>query len=126
MLVHEDGLIYLPKSHAITKGSLMALRTLLFSLLLLSSGVLLAAPDGARLYGQHCSVCHGSHGHGGVGVPLALPAFLATVDDDYLYKAIRNGRPGRVMPAFTDLSDVQIRAIVTHLRSWMPPGCPAS
>src|SRR5512139_691469 len=99
----------------------MALRTTLF-ILLLSSGALFAAPDGARLYAQHCSVCHGNHGHGGVGVPIALPAFLATVDDDYLYKAIRNGRPGRVMPAFTDLSDVQIRAIVTHLRGWMPPG----
>lgn len=98
----------------------MALRTLLLATLLLVAASLSAAPDGARLYTQHCAVCHGSQGHGGVGVPIALPAFLATVNDDYLFKTIRNGRPGRVMPAFSDLSDVQVRAIVTHLRSWAP------
>lgn len=96
----------------------MALRTLLIAGLLLACAPLWAAPDGARLYRQHCAACHGSHGHGGVGVPIALPAFLATVDDDYLFKTIRSGRPGRVMPAFTDLSDVQVSAIVKHLRSW--------
>ena len=99
----------------------MALRTLLLTLLLMMSATLCAAPDGSRLYGQHCAVCHGAHGHGGVGVPIALPAFLATVNDDYLFRTIRNGRPGRVMPAFTDLSDAQVYAIVKHLRSWAPP-----
>ena len=98
----------------------MALRLLFIPVLLLVSASLSAAPDGARLYGQHCAVCHGSQGRGGVGVPIALPAFLATVSNDYLFKTIRNGRPGRVMPAFTDLSDVQVHAIVKHLRSWVP------
>ena len=84
------------------------------------SGVHAAGPgnDGAQLYRRHCSACHGHDGIGGVGVPLALPAFLASVDDPYLHRTIRLGRPGRVMPAFTHLSDAEIAAIVQHLRSW--------
>ena len=103
----------------------MALRTLVMMLLLLASSALTAAPDGARLYTLHCAACHGSEGRGGVGVPIALPTFLSTVSDDFLFHTIRSGRPGRVMPAFTDLSDAQVRAIVAHLRSWVPDSQPA-
>ena len=91
--------------------------------LLLSAGAALAAgpaatPDGARLYAQRCSACHGADGNGGVGVPLALPAFLSSVDDVYLRKTVRLGRPGRVMPAFTQLADAEVEAIIRHIRSW--------
>lgn len=81
-------------------------------------------PDGARLYADHCSACHGTDGHGGVGVPLALPSFLSSVDDPYLTKTIRLGRPGRVMPAFARLSDGEVDAIVAHLRSWSDQKAP--
>ncbi|MGM0593690.1 MAG: c-type cytochrome [Pseudomonadota bacterium] len=92
---------------------------------LLFSTALLAAPDGARLYERHCSACHGLEGEGGVGVPLALPSFQATVRDDYLFTTIREGRPGRVMPAFRALSDAQVEAIIGHIRSWgEEPGPP--
>jgi len=78
----------------------------------------LAKPDGARLYAQRCSACHGADGSGGVGVPLALPAFLSSVDDTYLRKTVRLGRPGRVMPAFIKLTDAEVDSIVAHIRSW--------
>ena len=84
-----------------------------------------AADKGAKLYAQYCAACHGSHGTGGVGVPLALPDFLAAADNEYLRKTIRLGRPGRVMPAFRQLSDAQVSAIVEHIRSWAPAGVPA-
>jgi cytochrome c oxidase cbb3-type subunit 3 len=97
------------------------LRTILFICtgLLFSAG-LLAAPDGARLYERHCSACHGLHGEGGVGIPLALPSFQTAVKDDFLFTTIRNGRPGRVMPSFKSLSDAQVRAIIQHIRTWAP------
>ncbi|MDH5179197.1 MAG: c-type cytochrome [Gammaproteobacteria bacterium] len=79
-----------------------------------------AAPDGEALYEQHCAACHGSEGLGGVGVPLALPAFQQSVDDDFLHKTIRLGRPGRVMPGFRFLKDQEIDAIVQHLRGFVP------
>jgi len=80
----------------------------------------LAAPNGEQLFKQNCAACHGSEGTGGVGVPLALEDFLANVPDSYLFKTIRHGRPGRVMPAFTKLSDEEVRAIVAQIRSWGP------
>lgn len=81
-----------------------------------------AAHDGAHLYTQYCAACHGAKGAGGVGVPLALPDFLAQADDDYLQKTIRHGRPGRVMPAFAQLSDADVRAVVGYLRGLAPAG----
>jgi len=86
----------------------------------------MAAHDGEKLYGQFCAACHGHRGAGGVGVPLSLPDFLATVDDDYLHKTIRLGRPGRVMPAFRQLSDAEVGAIVSHIRGWSPAAPPAA
>jgi cytochrome c oxidase cbb3-type subunit 3 len=86
----------------------------------LFSATLSAAPDGARLYERHCAACHGLDGEGGVGIPLALPSFQSAVKDDFLFTTIREGRPGRVMPAFKALSDAQVSAIIAHLRSWAP------
>jgi len=88
------------------------------------SSVTMAAPDGSALYASHCSACHGDRGGGGVGVPLSLPSFLESVDDSFLAKTIRHGRPGRVMPAFSKLSDAQINAIVSHIRGWSEKPAP--
>lgn len=86
---------------------------------LLSAGMepALAAPNGAKLYARHCAVCHGNNGSGGIGTPLSLPSFQATISDDYLRSTIRLGRPGRVMPP-SSLADAEIEAIVRFLRSW--------
>jgi cytochrome c oxidase cbb3-type subunit 3 len=80
-----------------------------------AGGLVQAAPDGRALYVEHCSACHRMDGQGGIGLPLAT-AKLADVTDDYLRKTIRNGRPGRVMPAFQRMSDAQVSAIVGFLR----------
>ena len=76
------------------------------------------AISGASLFAQNCAACHGSQGNGGVGVPLALPDFQQSVSDDFLIKTIRHGRPGRVMPAFKNLSDAEVKSLVKYLRSW--------
>ncbi len=94
-----------------------------FALCLLTN-LVWAAPDGGELYARHCAACHGLDGGGGVGIPLALPAFLDSVSNRYLRTTIRRGRPGRVMPAFAQLSDAQIDAIVAHLRGWSTGSAP--
>jgi len=88
-------------------------------------GVSLAGPDeGAVLYQQNCSVCHGVDGDGGVGIPLNLPDFLAVASDDYLRNTLHNGRPGRVMPAFGNLSDAEVDAVIEYIRSWSQQDTP--
>jgi len=89
-------------------------------ILLLLSAATIAAPRGDRLYEKNCGACHGLDGSGGVGIPLSLPSFQASVDDHFLFQNIRHGRPGRVMPAFSDLSDTQVNAIIRHIRSMAP------
>ncbi len=75
---------------------------------------------GSELFQKKCSVCHGSEGSGGVGIPLNLDDFLATTSDKYLYKTIRLGRPGRIMPSFNELSDAQVHSLIRFIRSWKP------
>jgi cytochrome c oxidase cbb3-type subunit 3 len=94
------------------------MRQILWIILMCLLGVANGAPDGGQLYMAHCAACHGDQGDGGVGVPLALPAFLESVDDSFLRTTIRLGRPGRVMPAFSTLSDAQVDALVGHIRGW--------
>ncbi|WP_198262833.1 c-type cytochrome [sulfur-oxidizing endosymbiont of Gigantopelta aegis] len=78
----------------------------------------LAAGD--ALFQKKCSVCHGSEGDGGVGVPLNFRDFLSTSSNRYLHRTIQKGRPGRIMPAFTGLSETEIRNIIQYIRSWKP------
>ncbi len=84
----------------------------------LNINTVLANPDGAKLFSQNCATCHGDNGAGGIGVPLALPSFQATINDDYVRKTIRHGRPGRIMPAFTQINDAEVEAIVKYVRAW--------
>ena len=103
-----------------------ALHWIIGVLLLGITTVVVGKPRGDELYAGHCSACHGETGSGGVGVPLSLslPSFLDSVDDRFLRLTIRHGRPGRVMPAFSYLSDAQVDAIVGFVRSWSKKPAP--
>jgi len=81
------------------------------------SASLSAAPDGHALYTKHCSVCHNVNGMGGIGLPLSGEK-VEHFPRDYLFKTVRLGREGRIMPAFNKLSDAQINAIVDYIFSW--------
>jgi cytochrome c oxidase cbb3-type subunit 3 len=75
------------------------------------------------LYVQNCAGCHGTGGSGGAGNALRDPIFLAIADDSVIRNATSNGVRGTVMPAFAQsaggmLTDKQIDALVSGLRSW--------
>jgi cytochrome c oxidase cbb3-type subunit 3 len=97
----------------------------IFCILLLGITIeVVGEPKGGELYSAHCAACHGDTGGGGVGVPLSLPSFLDSVDNQFLRISIRHGRPGRVMPAFSQLSDAQLDAIVRFIRGWSKKPAP--
>src|SRR5580700_2105488 len=78
------------------------------------------------LYANNCAGCHGSHGKGGAAVSLSDPVFLAIADDAAIRRTAANGVPGTPMPAFAKsaggmLTDKQIDAIVSGIRSWAKP-----
>jgi len=88
------------------------------------------AASGARLYGANCASCHGASG---AGVPGAFPALAAdpvvTARDpgEHVRTVLRGLGGKRIggtayasrMPAFAQLSDADIAAIVDHERtSW--------
>jgi cytochrome c oxidase cbb3-type subunit 3 len=96
----------------------MQLIHLLKIALLLTISLSALADNGKQLYMENCSICHGTEGEGGVGMPLALSSFLKQASDNYLRQTIRVGRPGRIMPPFYRLSDLEIDQIIGHIRSW--------
>jgi cytochrome c oxidase cbb3-type subunit III len=82
--------------------------------------------DFDALYGQNCAGCHGVEGKGGAAIALANPVFLAIADDSVIRKIATNGVPGTPMPTFAQsaggmLTEKQIDAIVSGIRSWAKP-----
>ncbi|AEG93874.1 cytochrome c [Ramlibacter tataouinensis] len=89
------------------------------------------AEHGARLYGQHCAQCHGEQGRGVAGAypPLAGNRAVALPVTANLVQVVLYGgfppataghpRPFGMPPYATVLSDADIAAVLTHLRtSW--------
>jgi len=84
------------------------------------------ATDDATLYGTFCAACHGLKGEGMryPGLPefpaVANADFLRLVSDDFLREQIKQGRPGRRMPAWGalegGLSEEEIGRLVTYVR----------
>src|SRR5690606_17871355 len=76
------------------------------------------AADGAKLYATNCAACHQPNGN---GMPPAFPALagsaVVTGDEAALLQVVLKGRPGTAMAPFGHLSDAEIAALATHIRS---------
>jgi mono/diheme cytochrome c family protein len=83
----------------------------------LGAGAASAQTDGATLFAQNCSACHQAKGEGVAGAFPALAGdVLVQSDPRNPAYVVTHGRGG--MPNFSDdLSDVQIAAILTYVRS---------
>lgn len=87
---------------------------------------------GAERYGRMCAVCHGPDGKGYAAddaPALSNQAFLGSVSDEFLRRAITNGRTGTTMSAWSSvrggpLTAPEIEAVVAHLRSWQTQPAP--
>ena len=89
------------------------------------------ATHGGEVYGRMCAVCHGAKGEGyraDDAPALANAEFLSSATDEYLRMAIKNGRTGTTMSAWSTerggpLAAADVDALIAFLRSWQrtPP-----
>jgi mono/diheme cytochrome c family protein len=89
------------------------------------------AGRGEANYAIYCSPCHGVNGNGKGPMAALLdpkPArhrdsvYMKTLSDDYMFRVIRSGGPAvgkssMMAPWKGTLSDLQIRDLVTYIRS---------
>jgi cytochrome c oxidase cbb3-type subunit III len=74
------------------------------------------ADTGAQQFSRNCAGCHGADGRGGDKAPTiaTMPSVVALSDAD-LIKIVHDGTQAG-MPAFPQLGDAGIRAVVDYLR----------
>lgn len=82
------------------------------------------AAQGAVLYADQCSACHGEKGEGSTEPSLANPDFLNSATDGFIVATIIRGRSGTKMQAFgiksadfKPLTSSEVRNLVAYLRS---------
>lgn len=76
-----------------------------------------AGPDGAAIFDQRCSVCHGNDGGGGIGPALADGRMVSRYPDVADQIAVINGGRGE-MPKFGNrLTPEEIAAVVEFTRT---------
>ena len=104
-----------------------------------SSTVPAIAADGAKVFNDNCSSCHGAHGQGMAGAfpPLAInPVVLGNAKN--VIHIVKYGLQGKiavlghpfngVMPAWkSQLSDAELAAVISYVRaSWGNTASPVS
>ncbi|MHB9115368.1 MAG: c-type cytochrome [Thermoleophilia bacterium] len=72
------------------------------------------AADGGAVYTAHCAACHGDDGEGRGSFP-ALDGNPLVDDETAVAEVVRSGRGS--MPAYSQLSDDEISALTTYLRT---------
>lgn len=102
---------------------------------------LAVAADGAQLYSQNCTGCHGANGQGIAGVFPPLTNNPRMQDEAYVVKVIREGISGPlevngqtyngVMPAMPQISETDAKAIAVYVKglggtTTAPPQPPAT
>jgi len=77
--------------------------------------------EGEARFGAQCGFCHGKDAAGGESGPDLTRAELVAQDShgDKIGPVVRNGRPNAGMPAFSNLSEEELNAIVAFLHSQM-------
>jgi mono/diheme cytochrome c family protein len=71
---------------------------------------------GRKLFGRHCSECHGPEGLGTDRAP-SVAAFVRNMDRSSLQSFMKNGNLRRGMPSWSQLPDQRLDQIVAYLKS---------
>jgi mono/diheme cytochrome c family protein len=97
------------------------------------------AERGAKLYGEHCAQCHGDKGEGvpgaypplaanrAVNLPVAANLVQVVLNGGFPPATAGNPRPFGMPPFATVLSDADVAAVISHIRtSWGNHAAPVS
>ncbi|ACO02987.1 MAG TPA: cytochrome C [Persephonella sp.] len=88
---------------------------LLFGLSVVATSYPQEVGEGQLLYQTHCASCHGEDRAGKVAPPL-FSLFLKRYSEKKLFNIIKNGLPASQMPAFSHLSEKEIKQIITYIK----------
>ncbi|MBP6004789.1 MAG: copper-binding protein [Pyrinomonadaceae bacterium] len=78
--------------------------------------------DGAAIFAANCAVCHGPKGEGEKrGIPLISGHALDHTEKDFIER-VRNGKENRMLPFRDKLSEDEIAAVVTYVRTVLQAG----
>lgn len=77
-----------------------------------------SAAMGAKVFSARCASCHGSKGEGGIGSRLNSDSFLSMADDEFMFRAVSEGRPGTAMPSWYFLPARDVADVLKFIRSW--------
>jgi mono/diheme cytochrome c family protein len=80
-----------------------------------------AARAGKAFYEMNCAACHGRHGEGGIGTALYSMGFLSVASDQFLGRALIEGRPNSAMPSWRRFDSQQISDVIAYVRNWHSP-----
>jgi alcohol dehydrogenase (cytochrome c) len=73
--------------------------------------------EGAHIFRERCTGCHGTNGSGGPFAPSLIRLRLTAGDSDLaIYQVLRNGRPATAMQR-VDLPPRELLQIITYLRT---------
>ena len=79
------------------------------------------AVDGAAIFKNNCTMCHGADGKGysALKTPdFTDPKWQSSMKDKQLREIIKNGKKGTAMAAFGDkLNEEEITAVIAYIRS---------
>ena len=71
--------------------------------------------DAAGLYANHCAMCHGAEGEGGIGPDLTDPNYIYGRSQEKVAASIRDGRPNG-MPGFEQkLEKAEVMALTDYV-----------
>jgi cytochrome c2 len=123
------------------KKQILAVFSLLFLSFFLSINPASAQPDGEKIFKQNCAVCH-SLGKEKVTGPGLEGVFGRVPSEDWMKKWIKNNKDmiaagdkyaveiktkyGADMTVFTNLSDDEIGAVMTYIKTYVPPKAPTN
>ncbi len=95
----------------------MRIRSLLLLVpLVVFSPMAYGGNKGSHLYQKYCASCHGVDRTGTVAPPL-FSLFLRKYPEKKLINIIKNGLPATQMPAFPNLSEKEIKDIISYIKS---------